>query len=373
MGEKRPGFKPQSIRFRLLLIILLSFLLTAAAIGPPALRSDELPAEELRVHFIDVGQGDSILVKAILSGEERRKLLIDAGQNWKGDTVIDYLEELGIETLHKVIATHPHADHIGGFTEVLPAFEVKKIIDSGAEHHTETYQEYVKTVERENIDKVYGRAGDRYELAPGVELKILSPEKPLTGDLHRDNIVARLNFKETAFMFTGDAEKETEREIAARFDELESQLLKVGHHGSHTSTGSTFLEAAAPDYGVIQVGEDNRYGHPHQEVLARLEDYQVDIFRNDIQDDIVFKSDGETVKSKTDPVPVEAEPAADRININTAEADELKKITGVGPTIAGRIIEYRQQHGPFQDKEELKNVSGIGPARLEDMKDEIKL
>jgi len=361
--------------FMLLLCSLLLLLSSFIIAGPVR----ALTAGEIRAHFIDVGQGDAILIKALNSEEdERRKLLIDSGPNHAGSTVVGYLENLEIETIHMAIATHPHADHIGGFTDVLAAFELKKMIDPKVEHDTITYREYEEALAENEVEVIGARAGSVKELTEGVEIKILNPEEPGGRDPHRENVVARLSFGDTAFMFTGDAEIEVEEKIISRFEEVESELLKVGHHGSRTSTGQRFLEEVKPVMGVIQAGYDNRYGHPHEEVLHRLEEHGVDIYRTDLQGDLLFTSCGQEIIPDQKPQDVDADgaPAAEKktkINVNTAGYDELKEITGIGPAIAENIIAYREEHGPFSKPEELKNVSGIGPARLEDMLDEIEL
>ena len=375
LPAKKFGSKPISLPALFSFMLLIILLFSSFRLVP----ARALEAEELRVHFIDVGQGDAILIKALAAeADERRKLLIDSGPNHAGSTVVDYLEELGVNTIHLAIATHPHADHIGGFTDVLASFEMEKIIDSMVEHDTITYREYKEALDENEVEVIGARAGSAKKLAEGVEIKILNPEAPGGSDPHRENVVARLSFGDTAFMFTGDAEIEVEEKIVARFEELESGLLKVGHHGSSTSTGPEFLEAVNPAASVIQAGYDNRYGHPHEEVLYRLEEHGVDIYRTDLQGDLVFISCGQELAPAQDPVDRDEDRTSDpeeppKINVNTASYDELQEITGIGPATAENLISYREEHGPFTDPEELKNVSGIGPARLEDMLDEIEL
>jgi len=334
---------------------------------------------EIRAHFINVGQGDAILIKAV-DNSSRRKLLIDAGQSWQGrDRVVPYLQDLGIETIHLAVATHPHADHIGGFQHIFDNFEVLKIVDSGYEHDTQTYRNYLADIEELGIELVLGRAGMKKELAPGLYFEILNPVEPLSGGIHYNNIVGQLRYDRVGFMLTGDIEAEGEGSILDRFADLENQILKVAHHGSSTSSTEEFLEAVNPEVAIIQAGLNNQYGHPHEETIERLLRREVEIYRTDHQGDIVVVSEGLNWLVNTDPyVPDDDDDdngdngdAEGKININTASYEELQEITGVGPVIAQNIIDYREKHGPFQKIEDIMNVSGIGEARFEAMKDEI--
>ncbi len=338
---------------------------------------DPVFSGEIRAHFIDVGQGDSILIKAV-DDNGRRKMLIDAGQSWHGrDSVVPYLKNLGIETIHLAVATHPHADHIGGFQHVFDNFDVKKIVDSGYEHDTQTYRNYLAAIEDIGIELVLGRAGMKKELAPGLYFEILNPVEPLSGGIHYNNIVGQIRYQKVGFMLTGDIEGQGEKAILDRNSDLENQILKVAHHGSSTSSIEEFLKAVNPEVAIIQAGLNNQYGHPHDEVVERLLNRGIEIYRTDLQGDIVVVSDGLNWLVNTAPyVPDEDNDNGDndvggKININTAGFEELQLITGVGPVIAQNIIDYRETHGPFQRIEDIMNVSGIGEARFEAMKDEI--
>ena len=200
----------------------------------------------------------------------------------------------------------------------------------------------------------------------------------LSGGIHYNNIVGQLRYDRVGFMLTGDIEAEGEWAILERFKDLENQILKVAHHGSSTSSTEEFLEAVKPEVAVIQAGFNNQYGHPHDEVIDRFMSREIEIYRTDLQGDIVVVSDGLNWLVNTDPyLPDEDDDKGDngeavsKININTACYEELQEITGVGPVIAQNIIDYREAYGPFQRIEDIMNVSGIGEARFEAMKDEI--
>ncbi len=331
---------------------------------------------ELQAHYIDVGQGDCILIKAI-SEDERYKMLIDAGQEWMGrDEVVPYLESLEIETIHIAVATHPHADHIGGFIEIFDKFTVEKVIDSGYEHDTQTYQNYIDSIKQNEIRMVEGRSGMEKSLTEGLKFEIIHPYEPLTDDIHYENIVGQMRYNEIGFLFTGDLEQKGEAAILEKDYDIENEILKVGHHGSETSTTEKFLQAVEPEVSVIQVGTDNRYGHPAEKVINRLVEKDIEIYRTDYQGNIVISTDGENYEISEEPFDSDldfTEEPEKLININTADNETLQEITGVGPAIAENIIDYREKYGSFQAIEEIKNVSGIGEARFEGMADEIKI
>jgi len=189
----------------------------------------------------------------------------------------------------------------------------------------------------------------------------------------------RLEYEDVSFLFTGDAEYKAEMEMLDSSKEVKADILKVSHHGSSSSTNEAFLKKVNPEIAVIQVGEDNRYGHPHPEVLNLLEANEVEIYRNDIHGDIVVKTDGhqywtEVAQEGEPRAPPEPEDDENLININTAGSDELQELHGIGPAAtAENIINYREEHDGFDYIEEIKEVSGIGPATFEDIKDDITI
>ena len=249
--------------------------------------------EDLKVHFIDVGQGDSVLIQA-----QDKHVLIDGGSRGAGQTVVDYLRNNGVGKLDLVIATHPHEDHIGGLLAVLTEFEVLEIMDPGVIHTSKTFEEYLDLIDSKDIPFTEARAGMSRNLGDGVRIEILHPVNPSSSHLNNASIVARLTYGNVAFLFTGDAESEAEQAMLDRGN-LGANVLKVGHHGSRTSSSSAFLNAVRPSFAIISVGSDNRYGHPHQEILDRLGDANVRDYRTDLHGTIVITTEGTSVDIRT--------------------------------------------------------------------------
>ncbi|MBS4029857.1 MAG: MBL fold metallo-hydrolase [Clostridiales bacterium] len=327
---------------------------------------------QVKVHFIDVGQGDAILIET-----PSKNVLIDGGD--RGSIVVEYLKEQGVNNLDLVIGTHPHADHIGGLIDVLQSIPVKEVIDPGIVHTTKTFEDYLTLIDAKDITFTVGRAGMVRDFGDGVNMFIVHPSSVNNSSINDASIVVRMTFGQVSFMFTGDVENE--EEILRREYDLESTILKVGHHGSKTSTGSSFLDAINPEVAVIMVGKGNRYGHPHLETLVRLANSNVDIYRTDIHGTVIITTNGQTfeVNQKQpyqynppkipEPSPEPASLAIQTININTASLEELQGIIHIGPVRAQQIINLR----PFTSVDELTKVTGIGPVRLEDIKQESKV
>ncbi len=247
------------------------------------------PVGELEVHFIDVGQGDAIYIQT-----PEQNVLIDGGG--RGHTVVEYLQARDVVQLDLVIGTHPHADHIGGLINVMQVFPVEEVIDPAVVHTTQTFEEYLTLIDSSNITFTEGRAGLTRDLGGGARLDLLHPTQPSSAHLNNASIVAQLSYGEATFLFTGDIEQQGESELLYRGGHLlESDVLKVAHHGSGTSTSSAFLNAVEPEIAVIMCGEDNPYGHPHPRVLELFNDRGVEVYRTDTHGSIVFVTDGETL------------------------------------------------------------------------------
>ncbi len=264
-------------------------------INPDTGEPEEIPMQsgELEVHFINVGQGDAILIKT-----SEQQILIDGGD--RGTTVINYLLDHGVSSLDLVIGTHPHADHIGGLINVMEAIPVGEIIDPGVVHTTKTFEDYLDIIDEKNIIFTEGRAGMTRDLGDGAQMKIVHPTSPSSADLNNASIVTRFTFGQVSFLFTGDAESEAENEMLNSGYILNSTILKVGHHGSSTSTTQAFLNAVNPEVAVIMCGLNNSYGHPHEETLNRLSLANVDIYRTDLHNNIIITTDGVTYDVKTE-------------------------------------------------------------------------
>lgn len=328
----------------------------------------------LEVHFIDVGQGDCILVIS----PNGSVMLIDAGETTAGQKIVSYIKKSGITTIDKLVTTHPHADHIGGMQAVLNNFEVKKVYDSGFPHTTKTYENLLTKIDEKNIGFEIAQRGKQIDLDNNLVIDILHPTSTMK-DINNNSIVLRITYDDVSFMLTGDAEKEAEEMILSHSPNLQSQILKVGHHGSNTSTSSEFLNAVKPKITIIQVGKNNTYGHPTEEILSRLNSLGIEIYRNDLQGDIVVKTDGKTYSVNTQPFtykpiqkqelqPIPKLEYLGKVNINTASFEELQGIIHIGPERAQEIISKR----PFSSVDELISINGIGPARIKDIKEEGK-
>jgi len=233
-----------------------------------------------------VGQADATLLK----GPEA-KILIDAG-HWERSDVVSHLNTVGVERIDKFIATHPHADHIGQAEEVLTSFEIGKVWVCGNEHDTQTYEDFVVAKENESVSKP--RKGEEFEVG-NMEIEILNPAS-LTGDLHRDCLSFRVDYGETSFLFTGDAEEDAEMAMLNSGKDLGADIYQLGHHGSRTSSNRPFLREMDPEVGIYSAGEDNEYGHPHDQITDKFDDKDIELYGT--------KEDG-TIKVTTDGVDFE--------------------------------------------------------------------
>jgi competence protein ComEC len=253
----------------------------------------ETRADVIEVHFIDVGQGDSILIES-----NNASMLIDAGENNKGSTVVNYLKAHGIEKLDYVIGTHPHSDHIGGLDTVIKAFPVDKVILPSVTHTTNTFEDVLDAITDKNLKLTKAQAGDQYSLGL-ANFTIISPDSNTYEDLNNYSVVIRLTYGDTSFLLTGDAEKLSEKAMVKSGYNLSADVLKLGHHGSSYSSGADFLDDVNPSYAVISVGKDNQYGHPHVETIQTMMDRNIKLYRTDEQGTIVFTSDGNTISVNT--------------------------------------------------------------------------
>lgn len=248
---------------------------------------------DLTVSFLDVGQGDAILINT----SKHQQILIDGGP---GKAV---LRELSKEmpfydrSIDAVIATHPDSDHIGGLPDVLSNYTVELVMEPGVESDSSIYKEFENIIKEKNIKKILARKGMKFELSDGAYLLILFPDRDVLGmDTNDASIVAKLVYGNTSFLFTGDSPKKIEDYlISTDSEDLDSDVLKVGHHGSKTSNSQEYVAAVSPDYAVISVGKDNKYGHPNQEALDIFNNFGAKILRTDLLGTIDMSSNGDEV------------------------------------------------------------------------------
>ncbi len=255
-------------------------------------------SSELEVHFIDVGQAESILIKA-----PGKNVLIDAGNIGLEKKIENYLRTNGVYVIDLFITTHPHADHIGSASEIVERFPVGEVVFPEIPEEylptTSLYEEFLRTLSRKNCSVSYSEVGTVFELGGGAVLKIIGPEGYSGDNLNNYSIISKLTFGETSFLFTGDAEKETELSLVSSGEDISCTVLNAGHHGSSTSNSSLFLKAANPEFAAISCGYNNDYGHPHKEIISAFKDFGIKYYRTDYDGDIVFHSDGKTVSVST--------------------------------------------------------------------------
>ena len=267
----------------------------SSAADPADIITDGSTEGYLRVHFIDVGQGDSILIQA---GEQA--MLVDAGTNESGSVVTEYLRSLNITKLDYLIGTHPHEDHIGGLDDVIHSFEIGTVIMPDVSHTTQTYEDVLDALLEKNLTVTAPHPGDSYSIGD-ASFTVLSPSAEIAeqaaenDDLNNLSVGIRLVYGSNAFVLCGDAESDSEEAMVESGLDLKADVLKAGHHGSSTSTSDAFLAAVDPDYAVISCGKDNSYGHPHQETMDKLNAADISIFRTDEQSTVVAVSDGSSI------------------------------------------------------------------------------
>lgn len=253
------------------------------------------PGTDVSVHFIDVGQGDCELIRV---GDQ--SILIDAGENDKGNTVLDYLNKQGIEKIDLVIGTHPHSDHIGGMDTVINRIEVGEVLmpelPDSLVPTTKTYTDVLTAIADKNLPVTAAEPGQVYTFGDAT-LEILGPLRDYD-DLNDMSVVAKLTYGSTTFLFGGDMEKEVEDDLLNANADVRADVLKLSHHGSKTSNSKAFLDAVGADTYAICVGAGNSYGHPHDQVLNRISGKQV--YRTDLNGDIVIGTDGANLTVQTE-------------------------------------------------------------------------
>jgi len=270
------------------LSIMTLFLSSCDLINPNSNPSIKDTSGKMIVHYIDVGQGDSILVQV-----NNKNLLIDAGPKSGKDALLKYLSKLKIQKLDYVIATHPHEDHIGNMADIIKNYEIGTFYAPKVETTTKTFEKMIDALKSKDLKINSIKAGiDSIDLGSGTRVSFYSPTLDKYDNLNNYSPIIKIQFGANSFLFTGDAEKEVEKEVLKLNVDLKSDVLKLGHHGSTSSTSEEFFKAVSPSIGVISVGKDNSYGHPHKETLKLLTDNKIKFFRTDKDGTIVIFSDG---------------------------------------------------------------------------------
>ena len=252
------------------------------------IETDKNINEKMKVHYIDVGQGDSIFIEL----PNEKNILIDAGEIEAGEKVVNYLKKLNIEKIDYLFATHPHSDHIGGLVKVINSFKIGSIYMPKVNSNSTIYLDLLKTIDEKGKKIRVATSNHNVIKTDDLMLTILSPNKDYEA-LNNYSIVLKLTYKNISFLFTGDIEYDAETNIVG---DIKSDVLKVGHHGSNSSTSLNFLKRVNPKIAVISVGKNNDYGHPKEKIINRLKENNIKIYRTDLNGDIIITTDGSKMK-----------------------------------------------------------------------------
>lgn len=278
------------------LFLILSLLLCGCTIVVEPVESTAAPVSGsgLTVHFIDVGQADCALLEC--DGEY---MVIDGGNQEDGQLVISYLQQQGVEELSAVVCSHAHEDHVGGLPSVLAVYPTKAVYAPTKTYSSNVFDDFLYYTDQQRLEVTIPQPGDAFTLGEAT-VTVLGPVQSYA-ETNDTSIILRVDYGESSFLFTGDMEVAAENDMLDFWDRtgnaslLDVDVLKVGHHGSDTSTGYRFLNAVMPEYAVISVGEDNSYGHPNEEPLSRLKDAGVTQFRTDRLGTVVAATDGKEI------------------------------------------------------------------------------
>ena len=252
--------------------------------------------DDLKVVFLDVGQGDAVFIET----KNGNQVLIDGGPNDKVLRELSKFMSFFDRSIDMIIATHPDSDHIGGLVGVLNRFDNDIYLESGVESDTLVYSSLENTLEKEKNTRIIAKRGMIFDLGNSVQLEVLFPDGEVSGfEPNTASIITQIKHEEVSFMLTGDSPASIERYLVSVDGKgIKSDVLKAGHHGSKTSSSEVFLGFVSPTYSVVSAEEDNRYGHPHKEVLDRLSDFEINILETSKDGSIVFLSNGEEVRVK---------------------------------------------------------------------------
>jgi len=285
---KKRHFKHLIIFTLLLLLCFFSSLLTKK------FNSYKVNPNLMYVHYINVDQGDAILIQV-----NNKNLLIDSGPKSHKKQLVKFLNDLNISKLDYVIATHPHEDHIGNMNTVLNSYKVQSFYAPKVYSYTKSFEQMIDSLKSNNLKiNPIKRGCNTINLGFQTNVEVFSPINDTYDNENNYSPVIKISFGNNSFLFTGDAEKEIEDKLILLNDDLKADILKVSHHGSSSSTSDSFLNRVSPKYAVISVGKNNIYDHPNDTIISKLNTYNIDILRTDIQNNITLISDGTNISYK---------------------------------------------------------------------------
>ena len=321
-------------KIRIVLLICLCLLVVGCA--NPFVESDDktsvstFSGDTLRVNYIDVGQGDSIFIQL----PNKETMLIDAGEAYEADNVINYLNNLGIKKIDYVVGTHPHTDHIGGLEEVINTFDVGAIYMPKVSSNSKTFEDLLTTISNKGLKVKTAKSGVVVLDEDNLKLEFIAPNSDNYSNLNNYSAVLKLTYLDNTFLFMGDAEELSEDEITC---DVDADVIKVGHHGSDSSSSVEFVKKVSPEYAIIMVGEGNSYNHPYQSIIDRYESVGAKVLRTDLDGNIVCDSDGVDVTCKGDKESSsDSSPKTTSSNINLVSLDSpVSKGSDVTVSIKG--------------------------------------
>lgn len=285
-----------------LLSILLPILFVIGMIGSglnvqtvQAAGSGQTNAGEMKVHFLDVGQGLSILVQS-----EGKTMIYDGGDKKTSRFVVAYLKDQGVTKIDYLISSHYDADHMAGLIGCLNAFDVKHVISSNYVHTSKLYKSFVKAVKSDGLKMQHPKVGKTFSFGSG-SFEILAPAKIETNESNNNSVAIKLTNGQNSFVFTGDAEHESEAAMCVSGIDLSCDVLVPGHHGSATATSWDFLQKTVPEYAIISCGKNNKYGHPDKDTMDKLQSMGIQVYRTDKQGTIVATSNGTDISWSVEP------------------------------------------------------------------------
>lgn len=367
---------------------------------------------ELKIAFINVGHGDSILIKT----PSGHTVLIDGGREGQESVIKSVLKKFGItKRIETIILSNPNSEHVGGLVGIIDKYDVGRIYGSGMPFVQYNYERFMELIMKKqdqmsetgssesrladimarkfHYEYFDTRAGDILNWGPDVKVTVLSPHKlyhNTRSDPNNNSIVIKLVYKKVSFLFTGNVEKDAERYLTAQGSKIKATFFKVPNHGAPYSSNTFFVNRVKPKVSIVMVGKNNKYGYPSRKVLERLKNNKSKLYRTDLNGTIIVTTDGirynvtpENVTSDTEVITqlYKAEKGVEdsgniyaqkpKININTASASELVGLPGLGAFKAQMIVKYRTRRGKFNSVNDLLKVPGFNQAVINKIKDKI--